>query len=124
MGCSCIPNHDFNFCPEPHEVIVNNDIKRCSEKLGFDFEAFRDFMWKNKNYAVAGFGFLVVHKDGNQFDSYIYAGERAFIINSKIGKAWPARYSEIKISVDAAYAEREKEEMRQKLRSVGIEPTW
>lgn len=130
--CCNIPSFGMT-CPEPHDKRVWRDVKEFTERTGFDFERFVDYMFKNQGYVIQVWPDMLDVK-GRQFNCALHNHRHdrwAYIINTKTKEVHRILYDKVDrasaewlIQCGAKEREKEKDEWREKLRSVGIDPEW
>lgn len=126
MSCGNIHPIICDF--KSHDQRVSEDIPRCTAVSGYNFENVRNCLQINRNYTVRVHPFYAEF-DGFEFNGIIDYGHRGkFILVSGISQKKRYCFCNERASVELliinGYTEREKNIDRERLRSVGIEPTW
>jgi hypothetical protein len=124
MACPDIPRA---FKCESHYDRVCRDLKEVSERTGFDFLVFADFMFKSPDYSIAGFPKLISTESGFKFDLAFRTDFRSAtvrLINSQTQEVIAVTSTVYDKAVTSWHQESEKGMWREKLKSVGIDVQW
>lgn len=135
MSCTGIRLSSNFECGPSHIDRVNNDIVELTKKTGFPFLTFAPYMAQNENYAVCVYPRIITSHKGHKFDISLHdfrgSSHSAFLINSQTKEYAKVPYNELEAAeiqwlfeAEQEQIEAEKEQVRQQLRAVGIEPEW
>lgn len=136
MSCCNLTPYIPYQCEDPIDR-VERDLKHVKERLGIDLSKWKEtFLLHNHHYVIESFPRLIGSSDHTKYDLAIFLSrpheyDNVIVINSlrktfrMIPRSKHKSYSnQWLIEADSERAETEKNEWRQKLKSVGINVQW